>query len=276
MARCQCGGGDCQCVVQAGSNATVTGSGSSTAPFTVSAVTNCEEVRQCLSGSAGVAYDSGTGVIAVDVSEDAGNNLVLRGNGLYVPTGSATVVTGCGLVGDGSASAPVQASTQTWPYACDVTAQAGGVYCDADGVLRSDPPARANYYEAVFSQTFTNVAVPTTEQVVIGYTLTLQNPDPCRAAMAMVWQDVDVQMNLPANSGAMYGINTDDMWYGANRGTTGITGTHAQVGRLVRTTVPAGGTTNFLLNVTMGRGSGGANYSHIQSTQRGWVFSMPN
>jgi hypothetical protein len=262
--------------VQAGENTSVTGSGSALAPFTIDAVTNCAEVRDCLSAGEGIDYDAATGLISVGVSADAGNNVTVRSDGLFVPTGAATVTAGCGLVGNGSASDPVQAATMDWPYPCDVTALAGGVYCDADGKLRSDPMPRMNYYEAVFSQTYNNVVVPAAETVVAGYTLTLPNVDTCRPAMAIIWQELDVEVNLPANSGAMYGISTDDMWYGANRGSSAITDTHTQVGRMLRAPIPAGGSVNFLLNVTMGRGSGGASYSLIQSYQRAFVFSLPN
>ncbi|KUN37663.1 hypothetical protein AQJ30_15375 [Streptomyces longwoodensis] len=263
-------------MVQAGENATVTGTGSALAPFTVSAVTNCDEVRECLSAGDGIAYDPATGEIAVEVSSAAGNNLAVRSDGLFVPTGSATITAGRGLVGNGSASNPVEANTMEWPFPCDVDAQAGGVYSDANGRLRGDPMPRMNYYEAIFSQTYNNVAVPASETVVVGYTLVLPNVDPCRPAMAMVWQELDVEINLPANSGAMYGISTDDTWYSANRGSSAITATHTQTGRMLRAVIPAGDSVNFLLNVTMGRGSGGATYSQIQSYQRAWVFSLPN
>jgi hypothetical protein len=262
--------------VQAGDNATVTGTGSALAPFTVSAVTNCEEVRQCLSAGSGITYSTATGSIAVRVSGAAGNNVQLRSDGLFVPTGAATITPGCGLTGIGSGADPVRANTGTWPYTCDLATLGSGVYCDPSGVLRGEPMPRARYAEASFLQSYANVVVPSAETVVAGYSLALTNPDPCRPALAMVWQEVDVEINLPANSGAMYGINTDDMWYDANRGSSAISQAHTQVGRMVNQPIPAGGTVNFQLNVTMGRGSGGANYSLIQSYQRAWIFSLPS
>lgn len=277
MARCQCGGsGDCQCVVQAGENTRVTGTGSALAPFTVDALTNCEEVRACLAAGAGLAYNSATGTFSVAVSGAAGNNVTVRSDGLFVPTGAATITPGCGLTGVGSGSDPVRANTAAWPFTCDIATLGGGVYCDASGMLRGEPMPRARYVEASFLQSYNNLVVPSTETVVAGYSLALTNPDPCRAAVAMVWQEVDVEINLPANSGAMYGINTDDMWYDANRGSSAISQAHTQVGRMVNQPIPAGGTVNFQLNVTMGRGSGGANYSLIQSYQRAWIISLPS
>ncbi|MER7477462.1 hypothetical protein ABTX60_07365 [Streptomyces sp. NPDC126510] len=279
MARCQCGGGDCNCVVVAGDNTTVTGSGSTLNPFAVSAVTNCAEVRACLSNARGISYSATTGQISVDLSEDPGNNLVVRPNGLYVPTGAATVTTGCGLTGNGSASSPVAARTQTWSYACPVNTAGGGVYCDGNGVLRSDPPARMNTYTASMNQTYNDLAVPATDTTVASLSLTLQNTDTCRPAIAMVWQDVDADVFLPSagnGSGAAYGISGDDMFAMQNHGDAPLNAVHAQVGKLINVNVPAGGSATTVLNITMGRGFGGATYSRIQARQQAWVFSLPN
>ena len=87
MARCGCGGSVCNCVVQAGTGTTVSGTGSVANPYVVSAdAPPCSSVRPCISATSGAAYDSGTGVITADLSGDAGNQLILGGDGgLFVP-----------------------------------------------------------------------------------------------------------------------------------------------------------------------------------------------
>ncbi|MER6632339.1 hypothetical protein ABT301_29665 [Streptomyces sp. NPDC000987] len=277
MARCQCGGGDCNCVVQAGENTTVTGSGSTINPYTVSAVTNCVEVRSCLSAGPGVAYDPSTGVIAADVSAAAGNNLVIDGDGLYVPAGAATVNAGCGLLGDGSASSPVRANTQAWPFSCDLEDQGGGVYCGADGSLYADPPVRQSFQQTSLDLTPTSPrTVPSSETAVQTVTLTIRNPDPCRSGNAIVFRQADVDFTLPADGGqAAMGINGDDLNYLKNTGTTSMTAWHGQHNVLHNYTVPAGGTITVNLDVTLSRGSGGATWTRLAAVIRAWLFSNP-
>ncbi|MYX39054.1 hypothetical protein GTY85_37650 [Streptomyces sp. SID8377] len=53
----------------------------------------CADVRGCISGEDGVAYDPATGIITADLSADAGNSLTLGGDGgLFVPGSAGTVV----------------------------------------------------------------------------------------------------------------------------------------------------------------------------------------
>jgi hypothetical protein len=277
MARCQCGGGQCNCVVEAGDNTTVTGSGSAANPYVVTAVTDCTEVRSCISAGPGVNYDPSTGVVAADLSTTPGNNLTIDGSGLFVPTGAATVSTGCGLLGDGSGSDPVRANTADWPFTCDITANGGGVYCDSDtGQLKTDPPFRARYREASLGDSFTARTVPANETVVDTISVNLTNPDPCRDAFVIVHRTVDVDFNLPANGGqAMSGINGDDLNYMKNTGSTSMTAWHGQHSVRHNSVIPAGGTQTINLDITLGRGGGGATYTRLQATIRAWLFSIP-
>jgi hypothetical protein len=263
--------------VQAGTNTTVTGTGSTLNPYVVSAVMNCVEVRNCLSNGAGVAFNRTTGVISADISEDAGNNLVMRPNGMYVPAGAATVTAGCGILGDGSASSPVRANVAAWPFTCPIGANGGAVYCDAaTGRLRTDPPFRARYREASINDAFTARTVPAAETTVDTVSINLTNPDPCREAFVLVHRTVDVDFNLPADGGqAASGVAGDDLNYMKNTGTTSMTAWHGQHSVMHQVTIPAGGTVAIPLNVTVGRGAGGATYSRIQATVRAWLFSIP-
>ncbi|CAL9614009.1 hypothetical protein SUDANB1_05687 [Streptomyces sp. enrichment culture] len=277
MARCQCGGGDCNCVVQAGDNTTVTGTGSTLNPYTVSAVTDCAEVRGCLSNGPGISYSPATGVIRADLSEDAGNNLVLRPNGLFVPTGAATVTAGCGLLGTGAATDPLRANTRAWPFTCDLEDQGGGVYCGSDGRLYSDPPVRQSFQQA--SVDFVPPSprtVPSAETTVQTVNLVITNPDPCRSANAIVFRQADVDFTLPADGGqASMGIDGDDMNYMKNTGTTSMTAWHGQHNVLHNVTVPAGGTLTVPMDVTLGRGASGATWTRLQAAIRAWLISNP-
>lgn len=144
MARCGCGGGLCNCSFVAGPGITIEGTGSTANPAVISTDIGCEQVRPCLSAGDGIAYDPATGVIEANVSGQAGNNLAVQPDGsLFVPTGAATVTTGCGLVGDGSGSAPLTVDTGTWPHAVPVETYGGVVACDGTGELRSEPRALA-------------------------------------------------------------------------------------------------------------------------------------
>ncbi|MFI1703071.1 hypothetical protein [Streptomyces griseoruber] len=278
MARCQCGGDGCNCVVIAGENAEVTGAGSTLNPYVVSAVIECDDVRPCLSAGDGIAYDASTGVITACPSADMGNNLTYGSDGcLFVPTGAATVSVGCGLQGDGSGSAPVEANVADWPFSCGISANGGGVYCDpSTGWLKTDPPFRARYREVGINDAFTARTVPSAETTVDTISVSLANPDPCRAAFVIVHRTVDVDFNLPANGGAAAsGINGDDLNYMRNSGSSAISAWHGQHSVMHNITIPAGGNQAIPLNITVGRGAGGATYARIQATIRIWLFSIP-
>lgn len=119
MARCGCGT-DCQCTVQAGSCTTVTGSGSSATPYTISvdlsavAGNTLSCVADGLYGSAGGLTvsdtscinlggdgSSGTPLTAAPIfSSDAGNVLECRGDGLYAPAAGTSGATNYALFED--------------------------------------------------------------------------------------------------------------------------------------------------------------------------------
>lgn len=46
---------------------------------------------------------------------------------------------GCGLTGTGTGADPLATNTALWGWACDLDAEASGVYCDSTGQLRSEP-----------------------------------------------------------------------------------------------------------------------------------------
>lgn len=329
MARCNCGGGQCNCSVIAGEGVTVDGSGSVANPYIVSAeaVTcdqvrpcfsagdgavydpatgvisarpstdagnavefgsdggllvpptevTCEDVRPCFSAGDGAAYEPETGVISARPSEDAGNNLVIGDDGgLYVPTGAATVTPGCGLTGDGSGADPLTVATGEWPLECDVDTYGGGVYCDTAGVLRTDPRSAATFTQDQLNQHYDPAEVPADSPGVPIETRTLEivNADLCREAYVICEVEVDVDFDLPPGAGAAYGIDTDEMTYVGNSGSTTITDSHVQTTKVYHRVIPAGGTLTEPLQIIMGRGTGGATYNRIQSFMRAFIFNL--
>ncbi|MFD9903938.1 hypothetical protein [Streptomyces sp. NPDC059063] len=239
--------------------------------------TDCPTVRQCFTEGNGIDYDPATGVIAARPSTDVGNNLVFGGDGgLFVPTGAATISVGCGLTGNGSAGLPVTPVVGSWPYPCDLEANAGRVYCDANGQLRSEPRPLATFVQNQQVLNPANLAVPAPQDTQVAtHDLNIVNPDTCRQAFVMIEGEVDADFDLPAgNSSAALGISTDEMSFVFNKGATAALDVHIQGTKVVNATIPAGGALLFSLSITMGRGSGGATYNRIQSFLRAYVFVL--
>lgn len=277
MARCQCGGSSCPCVVQAGEGTTVTGTGSSTNPYVVSAVANCSQVRACLSDGNGMDYDPTTGQMQTCLSTDANNNIRYGSDGcLYVPT-AGTVTAGCGLTGDGSAATPIRANTASWPYACAIGTNSTTVACDpATGQLRGAPPVRTGWFGQGFNATYPSVTVPAADTTVQTLTLTVTNPDPCRQARVLIARMIDVDFTLPAGAAATSILNGDDMNYLENGGSSTVATVHGQHPKIGDGgTIPPGGSVNFTLTIGVGRGKGGAAYTRIQADIQAWVWSDP-
>lgn len=251
MARCGCAS-SCSCSVVAGSGVTVTGDGSIGDPFVVSSGdVSCAQIRACLSGVDGVSYSPATGVIRADVNTE------------------------CGLTGNGTVASPLAVAVAEWPFSCDLEDNAGEVYCGDDGVLRSPPPPRATFVQSQVNQAYPSLAVPAGfDNVIETRQLNIVNPDPCRPAFVICEVEVDVDFDLPANSGAAYGITTDEMAFFANRGATAANDVHTQTTKVFNRMIAAGGALLEPLDITMGRGSGGATYNRIQTFMRAFVFNL--
>lgn len=238
----------------------------------------CADVRTCFSAGDGAAYDPATGEISARVSADAGNAVTIGGDGgLYAPTASgAAVETACGLTGDGSPATPLAAAVGTWPYPCDVDANAGQVYCDSTGQLRSEPRGSITFQQDQQILDVADLAVPAAQDTEVAtHVMTLNNPDACRPAFVIMEGEVDADFNLPAGAGAALGIATDEMSYLRNSGTTAILDTHIQGTKVVNGgTIPPGGSINFTLSIRMGRGSGGATYNRVQSFLRAFIIVL--
>lgn len=209
----------------------------------------------------------------------AGTGVQVGGNGStsnpYVISAEPPV-TGCGLTGDGSADAPLTAAVGTWPYVCDLGTNGGGVYCDpATGELRTDPPFWADFQGDQFNTALsTPLAVPAAaSQVIDTISIDVTNPDPCRRGLGLLFREVDLDFVLPPGSGAMAGIDGDDMNYLGNQGIATIFATHSQDNKITAFTLNPGETVTITMNVEAGRGSGGATITRIQKSLRAWVWS---
>ncbi|MBP2703541.1 hypothetical protein JOL79_06975 [Microbispora sp. RL4-1S] len=210
-------------------------------------------------GGLGTAGQPLTAAPIVDAA--AGNLLACTPSGMR----AALAVGACGLSGNGSAASPLAAKVQAWPYTCPVDANAGGVYCDSTGNLRGEPRGKTFYQQDSLNQTLSSTAVPSGfDNVIVTRNLSVTNPDPCRPMFCIFEVEVDVDFDLPAASGAAYGITTDEMAYFANRGSTAASDVHCQTTKVYNRVIAAGATLVEPLEITMGRGSGGATYNRIQ------------
>lgn len=245
----------------------------------VAAEVSCDDVRPCISAGDGAAYDPATGVVSARPSADAGNNLAIGPDGgLYVPTGAATVTTGCGLTGDGSGAAPVEVATGEWPYACDVDTAGTVIACDSTGVLRGEPRGMATFFSNQETRDYPDLPVPAgQDQPGDHFEFVVTNPDPCRPALAVIEREADVDFNLPAGGGgASYGHGTDEMYYVENSGATAINDAHCHTTKVFSLATPLapGETRTLTFDVTLGRGKGGATYNRIQTFIRCLLISL--
>ncbi|MEU0059080.1 hypothetical protein [Streptomyces sp. NPDC006334] len=229
----------------------------------MSAVTDCAQVRTCISPGPGINYDPATGVVAADVSNTPGNNLTIDSGGLFVPTGAATVSVGCGLSGDGSASTPVAVNADAWGFTCP-EANARPVYCLSDGSLATDPAYKGACFGLFGGTAYPDVAVPAAAaQTIESHSLQLTNPDPCRNMLALVILMADVDFRIPPNGSAAFRINNDRQFLYRHSGSNDIGNFSEQHEIFLCQTIPAGGSVNATITIAVGEGSGGATYDAI-------------
>lgn len=232
--------------------------------------TGANSVRSMLSANNGVKYNSLTGVFSADISPDAGNNLTLDAFGrLFVPTGSATVTTGPGILGNGSGPSPVRANVSSWPYVTAPVTGAQGVFVDpATGVLKSPPIQVADWVLTTFSRTYANLAVNTTSTPVSAdtFVVNLINPDPNRSCLVMVQREVKVRFGLPVNSQASFSIDGKDSGRQWNFGGTAVSLGGLTVTRSLKlATLSPGASSTYTLDVGTLNGTGSSTYGRIDA-----------
>jgi hypothetical protein len=282
MADC-CGARRCTCTLVAGPGVEIDGGGSTTNPYVISAPGGGSTPTVIQAGDTPTVDTNVTGsgtaadpvVVSANVRLDAtppggGANLIQSG-----PDGlSVELVTDCGLTGDGSSGAPLAAAVGTWAYPCDVDANAGQVYCDSTGQLRSEPRPVTDYQQQVIDDAYPATVVPATETVIETRDFTITNPDPCRPAYVVLEMELDVDFDIPPGGGAMAAIADDDIFFMRNTGSSLMEKVHAQGTKVFNRTIPPGGTLNVPFSVRMGRGDGGATYDRIQTAQRCFIFVL--
>ncbi|MDX2731017.1 hypothetical protein [Streptomyces sp. PA03-2a] len=208
----------------------------------------------------------------------AGNQLQCGPDGLVVPAAAGLEV-GPGLTGTGVVGDPVEAAVNAWPYACDLDDNAGLVYADSAGRLRSEQRGGIVRYVSFFEERYyNNLTVPAGfDQPGANFETTITNPDPCHEALVVVIREADVDFNLPAGAGAAYGNGSDEMFYFRNSGSSTSTDIHTQTVKQFHNAVPLGPGASEVIpfDVTLGRGSGGATYNRIQINIRCLIISLP-
>lgn len=203
-----------------------------------------------------------------------GNLLACTATGLS----AALTVGACGLTGLGTPASPLAANTQPWPFACDVTLGADGVYCDANGELRSPPPIAVNMNQQFINVNVAATAVPAgagAGTMIAALNLNLVNPSTCRTGTVFAEVEVDADFNLPVGGIAELMLDADVMWRDQNTGNSGQTAVHSQGTKVFPSAAIApGGNFTFLNELRMRGGAGGATYTRYQLTGRAWVFAI--
>lgn len=241
--------------------------------------TGANSVRSLLSANNGVKYNSLTGVFSADISPNVGNNLTLDGSGrLFVPTGSATVTTGPGILGNGSGPNPVRANVSAWPYVTTPVTGAQGVFVDpATGVLVGAPAQRVDFVSTTISRTYADLAVSTSSTPVAAdtFNVSLINPDPNRSCLVAIWREVKMRFGLPANSDASFSIDGVDAGRQINKGST----TGNSVGLTVSSAFKSanlgpGASSSYTLTVGTLNGTGSSTYNRIDVAFRVLYIGM--
>jgi hypothetical protein len=270
LARCGCGTDRCNCSFVAGPGITLEGNGSPGVPVVVSAdppppleVAN-DDSCVTLAGSGTTASPLAAGL---RLDPDPANAAVCGPDGLMVPAGGgATVVSGCGLNGNGSTGTPLVVPTGTWPFTCNLDTEGGDLYCDSTGRLRTLPRGRTFFQQQSTTDNNDPTLVPAAYPTEIAHhALTITNPDPCRPMFVICEEEIDVDIDLPPNSGATWGITGDEMQRVANTGSGTLRDIHTQLTKVFNFTVAPGASATQNLLVQAGAGFGGAEYNKVQS-----------
>jgi hypothetical protein len=264
--------------VTGGDNVTVVGSGTVANPYIVAAHTDCAEARACLAAGNGLAYNPATGVFSAVADPAAGNALVSSPTGLYVPA-NATVAVACGLTGNGSSGSPLAAKTLPWTFPGTPAATGSLVACDVNGNLRGEPPYHSYYFQLRRTNTFAvgALAVPAgaiLTNVDVSLDLVVTNPDASRSMRVMWKQESRTYVNLPSNSTATTGVNSEEYWSGANNGATalGRMGVYTDKLNEATSSLAPGASTTLSMQAQACRGTGSASIIEIHMSHRVWLM----
>jgi hypothetical protein len=270
MARCGCGSSSGGALAN-GTNTIVTGDGSPGNPYRVAAHTDCAEARACLTGTSGVNFVTGTGVISAKISATPGNALSVVGDGLLVSPSISTITTGAGLLGTGSVGNPARANVSAWNFPNTADTDGSLIYVDSTGKLRGEPGYHSLVFQNTVTRNYASVAVPAAALVDVdtAFTISVTNTDPDRTMNLVSYREFDFRINLPTTATACAGMDGVETWRLTNTGSTTMTGVHAMATRVVvGATLAPGATTNVSMQSQLGSGTASAVYTQIIMSHR--------
>lgn len=280
MARCGCGASGGGVIVN-GTNTVVTGSGTVASPYQIASHTDCAESRLCNSQGNGIAYNSGTGVIAARLSATGGNAIVFGGDGgLYASPNNNTVNVGPGVIGNGSVGSPVRASIVAWPFPTTADANGSGIYVDSGGVLRGEPGYPVYYTESTVTRNFTApaLAVPTAAlaNVDVPFTFLITNPSATRSVLVVSEREFDAKLTMPAGGAASVGVDGLEIYRMQNTGSTQMTGVHTYIARRVQevSSLAPGASTTLSMQPMLGAGAASSLVSQFNMAFRVQMYAI--
>lgn len=286
MAKCGCSGtAVCTCAVVAGPGVTVSGVGSATNPYVISAEGGSTTVADGITvdleiGGTGTQADPYIITAEVILDPDPLNLLHVGAGGLLLTCqdlvdagcstgggGATPIVPGCGLSGAGIIGDPlIVAGTVAWPFSCDIAAQGGDVYCDTAAGLKVAPIVQARTFSATGGVTPPAAQnVPAAQTTIDTADVTITNPSPCYTMRGTVTIEADVEFNITTTAATrvrMF-INGDGYTDFVSSGLV-INGTDWQQTRVQAFSVPPGGVLNFTVPIAIQSSGGPATWDRVQ------------
>ncbi|MGP4091509.1 hypothetical protein [Streptomyces sp. KR55] len=162
------------------------------------------------------------------------------------------------------------------PYPCSADTEGGVIVCGSDGILRGEPRGATIFTRYAEERTYPDVEIASATVVTADtFSTTVTNPSTCLPALAVVEQEVDVYMVLPAGAGAATGFDGDETFYIRNTGSSTMTGVHSQATKVLsRGTLAPGASMSLSFGATVGRDSGGAYYYRINALIRALLIAL--
>lgn len=168
---------------------------------------------------------------------------------------------------------------QAWPFPCPTSEN--GLRVDPDCGLWVPPRGRAALVSATGNTGGVDLAVPSSFTVVETASITVNNPSTCWPAIAFRFVNVDVDFDLPpgtdSRAAAMIGNNefvTVENPAPAAGGTE-MSFNHWEFTQplIGGAAIPAGGSTTFDDDISVGQGQGGARWREVRWTVRVLVIA---